>query len=169
MPPRLAIMARLIRALLATGGLALVVGALGANSAGAEEGAVVPASVGSTRIYVQGIPSPASGHLFTFKVLLDVCPPPLLEPDHAAIVERPKVGSQKGAAIVTGYVRWPEHKEQTAGESCPPEVPAWATMHVRTKRPASKLIFFDGSSSPPRRVWPPLRAAQKVSRIVERG
>lgn len=94
---------------------------------------MVPASVGPTRIYVQGIRPPASGHLFTFKVQLDICPPPLLEPDHAMIVERPRVGSHKGAAIITGYVRWPEHQERIEGDSCPPEVPDWATMHVRTK------------------------------------
>jgi hypothetical protein len=82
--------------------------------------------------------------------MIDACPA-LLEPDHATIVERPKVDAHRGAAILTAYAREPEHTE--TGAPCPPLPLLFKTMHVRTKRPASQLIFFDGSYSPPKRVW----------------
>lgn len=129
-------------------------GVLGASSALAQVGDVIPATVAPARISTwDRNPITASGHLFRFQVMIDACPA-LLEPDHAVLVERPRVATHKGAAIVTAYVREPEHEETDA--PCPPLPPLFKGMQVRTKRHVSSLIFFDGSSSPPTRIFPPL-------------
>lgn len=132
--------------------VAVAVGMLGSISAGADEGIEVPASVAPTRIYVSQGQHPTEGHTFSFYVYLDVCPTPLLEVDHTTLIERPRIGSRKGAAIVTAYLRRPAHKEREG--PCPPLPPITKVEHVKTKRPVADLIFFDGSSSPPRRVFP---------------
>ncbi len=131
------------------------VGLLGPVSAEAEGGAEVPATVAPARIGIERVQEPASGHSFTFSVLRDDCPTPLLEFDHATVAERPAIGVHKGAAIVTAYMRWPAHRELEPGQPCPPEAPIHQVVHIRTKRAATSLVFFDGSSSPPRRVFPP--------------
>jgi hypothetical protein len=146
-------MARRIPTLVPILGAALLLGALGAAPATAEVGVEVPAFVSPARIeqaaHLEG------GHTFSFSVEINFCPTPLLELDHTTLVERPRDGSGKGAAIVTAYVSHPAYEEDD--EPCPPEVMATQTVHVRTKRPVADLIFFDGSSSPPRRIYPPLK------------
>lgn len=149
----------------ATAAVVLVGTVLGA-AAGAmpREAAEVPASVAPARIYVRasGGTVPAEGHTFSFYVLLDTCPAPLLELDHTRVVERPKTRVHVGAAIVTAYLRHPAHAESET--PCPPEVPDMKLVQVKTKRPAASLAFFDGSSSPPRRVWPRTRSARGATR-----
>jgi hypothetical protein len=145
-------MARAFRAVSASVAVAVAVGALSSIPAGAE----VPASVAPARIYVNQRQYPTESRTFSFYVYLDVCPTPLLELDHTTLVERPRIGSHKGAAIVTAYLRWPAHEESEA--PCPPMLPITKVVHVKTKRPVADLVFFDGSSSPPRRVFP-LRGA----------
>ncbi|HET7484342.1 MAG TPA: hypothetical protein VFJ64_03105 [Solirubrobacterales bacterium] len=131
--------------------VAVAVGVLGSIPAGADEGIEVPASVAPARIYVSQKQYPTEGHTFSFYVYLDVCPTPLLELDHTTLVERPRIGSHKGHAIATAYLRWPAHKENEA--PCPPLPPITKAVHVKTRRPVADLVFFDGSSSPPRRVF----------------
>lgn len=121
---------------------------------GADEGIEVPASVAPARFYVSQTQHPAEDHTFSFYVYLNVCPTPLLELDQTRLVERPRIGTHKGAAVVTAYLRWPAHLESTA--PCPPEVAIKKVVHIKTKRRAADLVFFDGSSSPPRRVFPHL-------------
>jgi hypothetical protein len=70
------------------------------------------------------------------------------------LVERPDKEGLK-AAIVTAYLFHPAHVE---GLPCP-KVRRIKIVRIRTKRPAADLVFFDGSSSPPRRVLP-LHGAQ---------
>ncbi len=138
---------------------ALLAGTVLIGSAGAApvEGAEVPASIAPARIYVSQRQYPAVGHTFSFYVYLDVCPTPLLELDHTTLVERRRTATHKGVAIVTAYLRWPAHVESEA--PCPPEVPIKKVVHVKTKQPAAELVFFDGSSSPPRQIWPPVKPA----------
>jgi hypothetical protein len=137
----------------------VAVGSLGAIPAQAEGelGEVIPASVRPVHISTFGErPPSASGHLFTFSVVVDECPA-LLELDHTTLVERPKVGPHKGAAIVTTYLREPEYEKP--GEPCPPLPLIYKSVRVKTKRPVSELILFDGSSSPPRRISPAVETA----------
>lgn len=89
---------------LAVAVVVLTVGLFGTPGAvSAAEPAEVPASVGTARIYVRDTAeqTPASGHTFSFYVYLNVCPTPFLEVVHTTLVERPAVGSSRGAAIVT--------------------------------------------------------------------
>ena len=137
----------------ATVAVAVAAGALGSIAAGAEEGTEVPESVFPYQFKVSPKQNPES-HVFRLSILLDICPTPLLEVDHVTLVESPKSGSPKSNAIVTAYVRWGAHHELREGEPCPPEVPIKKEVRVRTRRPVSELVFFDGSSSPPRRVFP---------------
>lgn len=119
----------------------------------ADESAEVPATVEPTRIFVRSIRGehPAEGHTFSFYVQLNTCPGPLLKLDHTTVVERPRTRSGRGMEIVTAYLF---HHAHTEVKVCPPEVPVRKLVRVRTKRPATDLIFFDGSYSLPRRVWP---------------
>jgi hypothetical protein len=127
-------------------------GGVGGSSVKAETGEIVPTSVGPIHItdFPRHLPS-ARGHVFTFSIMIDACPA-LLEVDHTSLIERPRVGSHKGTAIVTAYAREPEHEEP---QVCPPLPPLFKTVRVRMKRPASQLIIFDGSYSQPRRLYPP--------------
>jgi hypothetical protein len=67
------------------------------------------------------------------------------------LVERPEDEEGLKAAIITAYLFHPAHVE---GLPCP-KVRRIKIVRIRTKRPAADLVFFDGSSSPPRRVLPP--------------
>lgn len=136
----------------AGGGLVATVMAA-AVGAGPSRAAEVPVSIAPARIYVRAIGTafPTEAHTFSFYVQLNACPA-LLEFDHADVIERPKTRSHRGVAIVTAYLRDPPHAESQA--PCPPEARIAKLVRVKTKRPAASLIFLDGSSSPPRRIWP---------------
>ena len=125
-----------------------------ADSAGPPE-SVIPASVWSVPLYPMRSPRPAVGHIFTFWRYDEICDPGRRLVS-VQLVERPRTAARPfKSAVITVTL---EDPERTAPKSCPPGQ-ARALMHIRTKRPAASLIFFDGSSDPPRRLWPP---AQRV-------
>jgi hypothetical protein len=119
----------------------------GTTFADAETGVEVPASVEPTWI--------AGGHIvgrraFEFGVDVSPCRGPGLKLDHVRLVERPATADGLKTALVTAYLFHPAHIE---GLPCP-KVRRIMRVRIRTKRPAGDLVFFDGSSSPPRRVFP---------------
>jgi hypothetical protein len=127
--------------------IALVAAALsGAAPAQAETGLEVPASVEATPIVGTHV---LKRHVFTFQVV-SPCRGPGLKLDHVRRVERPRTEEGVKVAVVTAYLFHPAHVE---GLPCP-EILQLQTVRIRTKRPAPDLVFFDGSSSPPRRVLP---------------
>lgn len=77
------------------------------------------------------------------------------------VVERPKTKARPyKSAIITAVVERPAH-DVYHPTSPPylvvcPGIRTWITKRIKLKRPAKDLLFFDGSSSPPRRVGPPL-------------
>ena len=132
---------------------ALVVTALlGAALAKADEGVEVPASVEPAPIAARSAPSAhvVEGHTFSFRIDVSPCRGPGLRLDHVRLVERPESANGFKGAIVTADLFHPAHIE---GLPCP-KVRRIKTVRIRTKRPARGLVFFDGSSSPPRRVFP---------------
>ena len=129
---------------------------VGTASAAAGEGADVPASIEVAPITASGLRGRpvVEGHSFGFSVDVSPCLGPDLTLDHATVVERPEDADHVKAAIVTAYLLHPAHREQ---EDCP-KVRRIRFARVRTKRPAADLVFFDGSSSPPRRIWPAVKS-----------
>ncbi len=129
---------------------------VGAGSAAAGEGADVPASIEVAPITASGLRGRpvVEGHGFGFSVDVSPCLGPNLTLDHATVVERPEDADHVKAAIVTAYLLHPAHREQ---EDCP-KVRRIRFARVRTKRPAADLVFFDGISSPPRRIWPAVKS-----------
>jgi hypothetical protein len=78
------------------------------------------------------------------------------------IVERPVTNARPyKSAVVYASAEYPARTHEV-GPDGTPYFPActmeyrWGLSKVKTKRPAKKLIFFDGSIAPPRRIWPPL-------------
>ncbi|HEY5977067.1 MAG TPA: hypothetical protein VIT85_04355 [Solirubrobacterales bacterium] len=76
--------------------------------------------------------------------------------------ERPKTKARPfKSAVIYATAEIPAKKRSYGadgieyGVACTMEF-RWTSEKVRTKRPARKLIFFDGSSEPPRRIWPPV-------------
>jgi hypothetical protein len=143
-------------------GLAIAAALAGSSAAIAEETIQVPESVVPEGISIlhRGHRPIVQGHVFRFSILLQGCPPPQPELDHVTLVERPITRARRRpSAVVTAYVRIPAHTEQPGvAFYCPAFLGPFVPVSVRTKRPATKLTFFDGSASPPRRVYPVRRA-----------
>jgi hypothetical protein len=125
-------------------------------SAATGEGAEVPATVEPAPIAANGLRGRpvVEGHSFGFSVNVSPCLGPGLTLDHVTVVERPENAHHLKAAIVTSYLLHPAHRER---EKCA-KVRRVRFARVKTKRPAAELVFFDGSSSPPRRIWPPIKS-----------
>jgi hypothetical protein len=116
------------------------------------EPAVIPASVWSVPLYPSPSATPAVGHTFTFWRYDDICDPGERVID-IQLRERPLTAARPfKSAVIKVTV---EEPERSAPSQCPPGL-ARAPVHVRTKRPATSLIFYDGSYEPPRRFWPPI-------------
>jgi hypothetical protein len=97
----------------------------------------------------KGAASPVEGRTFSFRVKAS-CPPVL---HRVEVIERPRSGEHpRGAAVVTAYL-----KLRASAYSCPPAI-YYRTTRIRLDRLATDLVIFDGSSDPPRRVFPPPRA-----------
>jgi hypothetical protein len=128
--------------------VALVAGValLAGTTASADEGVEVPSAVEPTRIAARHI----EGHSFTFGVDVSPCQGPGVRLDHVKLVERPEDSHGLKAAIVTAYLFHPAHIE---GLPCA-RVRGIRKVRIRTKRRAADLVFFDGSDSPPRRIYP---------------
>jgi len=86
--------------------------------------------------------------------------------DHVELVERPETTARPyKSAVITIFMVYPEYQQVIP----PPETPdnvvynacagLGLILHKRIKlrRPPGDLRLFDGSSTPPRRVWPPRR------------
>jgi hypothetical protein len=109
----------------------------------------------------------AKGHVFGLFVGSGYCAgdPEIPRIDHVEVVERPKTKARPfKSAVITAFLFLPEYKAQAVeGEEGPTYATACAdlgltlTKRVRLKRPAKDLVIYDGSYSPPRRVWPPVR------------
>lgn len=127
-------------------GIALVV-LCGALRAAAEQGVEVPATVEPTPMLGGDVLGRARLHFPHRRLILCARG---LKLDHVRLVERPKATSGLKAAIVTAYLFHPAHIE---GLPCL-HIRARRRVRIRTKRPAADLVFFDGSSSPPRRIFP---------------
>lgn len=101
----------------------------------------------------------------TFSVSSGYCvgePKPRI--DRIKIVERPKTAKRPfKSSIITAFVRFPVPTEVVGSVNPGEPQPACAGLgigflrRVKLKRPVGDLILFDGSFSPPRRVWPSVR------------
>ena len=111
----------------------------------------------ASRRRAQANESPAKGHTFTFSVQFPggCAGEPRPEVNRITVVEKPKRGGLK-ASIITAYMLHPAHEEIVSpGEyggviygACAGFGGASQTFRVKLKRPAERLTFFDGSSSP---------------------
>jgi hypothetical protein len=107
----------------------------------------IPASVKPTRLAGAHV---VGSQAFAFHLDVSSCRGPRLKLIHVRLVEKPENEDGLEAAIVTAYLFHPSHVE---GGPCS-KVRRIRRVRIRTKRPADDLVFFDGSSSPPRRVFP---------------
>jgi hypothetical protein len=117
-----------------------------------------PISVPVARNRASGI---AVGHWFTFYYDDSPCSGRSKTVADVRLVERPKTKARpfKSAVIYVTVNYGPRIREIGAdgveyGNACP-AIGYNAPEKVKTKRPAKKLIFYDGSVEPPRRIWPP--------------
>lgn len=108
---------------------------------------------------------PVKGRAFRFDVMSGMCighPRPHL--DHLTVIENPKaLHFPRNAVLVTAYVRHPEDTRVI-----PPPEPGNVVYNlcvgigvgfnkwIKLKQPASGLLFYDASRTPPRRIWPPV-------------
>jgi hypothetical protein len=78
------------------------------------------------------------------------------------LVELPKTKARPfKAAVIYVLANYPAKKREYGPDGTQYETVCTADYRlglwkVHTKRPAKKLIFFDGSVEPPHRVWPPV-------------
>lgn len=108
-------------------------------------------------------PIPKGPHVFSLSIAASYCAgeqPPKV--DHIEVSERQARRSKPfKSAVITAYLRLPTPRD--LGASDPGEVQPCADIGFRLRRviklerPVRDLILFDGSYSPPRRVWPPAR------------
>jgi len=119
---------------------------------------IAPLPVGASRAGIRS-GGPAVGHWFSYgytnncgarKTVTEV-----------KLVERPvtKARPFKAAILyVTAEYEGERHEVREGviyGTPCTADM-RFATGKVQTKRPAKKLIIYDGSSEPPQRIWPPV-------------
>jgi hypothetical protein len=144
----------------AVAGVLVAVSLVGAAIVPAAEPPVeVPATVEPAPIAARGSRGrhPVEDHSLGFSVDVSPCRGPGLTLDHDTVVERPATDGLPKSAIITAYLLHPAHIER---EKCP-KVRRIRFARVRTKRPAADLVFFDGSSSPPRRIFPLHRSPRR--------
>ncbi len=86
-------------------------------------------------------------------------PPPRF--DHVEVAERPKaVRKPFKSAVITAYVRFPAPLEVEGTVNPDEPRPACGGIgmsifrRIKLKRPVDGLLLYDGSFSPPRRLWP---------------
>jgi hypothetical protein len=154
--------------------------AICASAASALETIIVPARVEAVAWAPSTGPlgdNPAAGRTFTLAIEAGYCaggPKPRIH--HVAVVERPRTAERPfRSAVITVFKEWPEHGQivpvaPSGAEYAPTAAPLCAGLggtllrRVSLKRPARSLILFDGSRSPPRRVWPkPGRIADSIA------
>lgn len=144
---------------------------LGASPASALEFEEVPATIIPAYRLLAGARRhpdelPTNGRTFTFEIEDGYCvgePKPQI--DHVTVVERSETKERPfKSTVITAYLLRPAHERVIP----PPEhasnvaynvcfgIGLSFTKRIKLKRPASDLIFYDGSSSPPRRFWPPV-------------
>lgn len=80
------------------------------------------------------------------------------------LVERPATNARPFKSAVIYVTARFEGKSHEVRNGVSYELPCTAAYvatpkKIRTKRPASSLIFFDGSSKPPHRIWPPVETS----------
>ena len=125
-------------------------------SAQEASGKMVPAWTGPVRIEIPAWPGEPriTEHTFSFGRTLDYCGPKG-EVKEVRLVERPVTKRIPfPSALITVIVEFPAYEQPAI---CPPMLPTWQSLRVRTKRPAPSLRFFDGSQNPPSQVWPTTR------------
>jgi hypothetical protein len=135
-----------------------------ASAAEVPEAIFHPAVIEATQITPDPGPSghgPTQGKTFSFSVPASPCDPPTVWHE-LSVVERPKTkASPHGSTVITAFVEHPAYDTYTGlGAQYEPVCPAYERLflkRVKLKRPAKDLIFFDGSTSPPSRIWPPVR------------
>jgi hypothetical protein len=89
--------------------------------------------------------------------------------DHVKIVERPRTGKRPfGSAVITPFLFRPAFERVVPGREgnviygvCADIGGGRAKLRVRLKRPANRLIFYDGSFDNPHRVYPPVGTPPK--------
>jgi hypothetical protein len=124
-----------------------------AGSASDRTGKDVPAYAGPVSLELVPVHGARrTGHVFTFGRTLDYCGP--VGTTQKVLLRELPVTSRRPhpSAVITVIVSFPAYEHP---RTCPPEIPRWETLRVRTKRPASSLLFFDGSHDPPQRLFPP--------------
>ncbi len=136
---------------------AMVVTVSAAPASAAAEGSggtEIPARTEAVQILIPPTnESRTTGHTFTFGRSTDYCGPrgTLRE---VVLRERPRTKALPfKSAVIKVIVEFPAYQQPSV---CPPLPFMWETLHVKTKRPARSLIFYDGSFDPPRRIWPPV-------------
>lgn len=111
------------------------------------------------------------GRTFTFRVYTGpkcIGVPPA-KPLRVEVVERPKAADRHfGSVVLTPYVEYPAHTVTVDpavgveyGGACARDAMPSVRRRIKLKRPAAGKIFFDGSLSPPRRIWPPPVGARR--------
>jgi hypothetical protein len=128
---------------------------------------VQPAPIVAGRLVRGDVPTTAPGRrTFTFSVPSGFCvgsPKPRF--DHVRVVEQPKtVDRPFKSTVITAFLLYPAHLRAIPPSPPPPNVAYNAcagiglnlTKRIKLRRPAANLFYYDGSHSPPRRVWPPL-------------
>ena len=98
--------------------------------------------------------TPSDGHWFHLRVDGGYCgekPPKIYR---VKVVEHPKTKTRLGSAVITTLKYVPEHVESANGFCA--GVGHELRAAIKLKRPVDGLILYDGSYSPPKRVWPPV-------------
>jgi hypothetical protein len=110
-------------------------------------------------------PMPKGVRVFRLSITAGYCAgeqPP--EIDHIDVTERrTSVKKPFKSAIITTFLRFPTSGEvgslsnlEKLQQPCA-DIGLRLRRVIKLKRPVRDLVLFDGSYSPPRRVWPPLR------------
>jgi len=84
--------------------------------------------------------------------------------DHVEVVERPKTTKRPfGSAVITAFIYRPSFERLVPGRVgrviyglCADVGSSPRKIRIKLKRPAERLIFYDGSSARPHRVYPPV-------------
>lgn len=103
----------------------------------------------------------ATGHWFTFDYPTN-CGERSKELAGVRVIERPKTKARPfKSAVIYATANYGPLKREVGPNGveyatvCTADF-RWTSGKVKTKRPARKLIFYDGSVEPPRRIWPPV-------------
>lgn len=141
------------------------------GAAAATEYEVVPVKV-ETAPWAAALPSkgkpPAKRHTVTLRIFSGYClGEPKPEVHHVKVIEQPQTSQHSfKSAVITAYVVHPEYErpvqppntEHVVYNACA-GVGFVLDKRIKLKRPVADLRLFDGSFSPPRKVWPALSSS----------